>query len=138
MTLRGRTSRLYRLVGSALAATGLLGHGLAMLLLAFLLPSAAEAGVPAYGEICTAEGLVVAAGPEHEESDRAPGHYPTGPLDPCPVCTAFAHNGSADLPAAFVLTAAAPAGAAPPPVQDAQPPSAGGLIPLSRGPPAVA
>jgi hypothetical protein len=137
MPLRGRTSRLYRLLGSCLAVTGLLGHGLAMLLLASLVPSTAEAGVPAYGEICTAEGLVATAGFEHEENDRAPGH-PAGHLDPCPVCTAFAQYGTADLPAAAALTATAPAGAVPPPVQDARPPSVSGLIPLSRGPPAVA
>ena len=135
MTVHRRTSRLYRLLGSGLAVTGLLGHGMAMLLLAFLLPSAAEASMPAFGEICTTKGL--AAAPEYEDNDQAPDH-PAGHLDPCPVCAAFAQNGAADLPAAVAPTTAAPAGAVPPPVQDAQPPSASNLIPLSRGPPDVA
>lgn len=142
MRVRSRRFPLCRLLGSCLAVTGLLGHGLAMLLVTFLtsapMPAGAAAEVPGLGILCTAEGIVVlAADGEHRQGTPAPGH-PTGHLDPCPICTAFAQSSHADLPSSSALPAAGPPDAAPPPAHDTQPPSANGLIPLSRGPPAVA
>jgi hypothetical protein len=136
----GLKSRLYRLAASGLAVTALLGHALAMLLVTLLAQAPAQAGLPAYGEICTAGGLV--AGPREAgpagSGDPAPQHQPGGPVDACPVCTAFAQNGQADLPPALVLPAPSPVSVTQRPAQEAEPATAGARAAQSRGPPAVA
>ena len=145
----GLKSRLYRRAAGGLAVTSLLGHALAMLLVSLLAQTPAEAGLPAYGEICTADGLV--AGPreaggigrgEPGSGDPAPQHHPEhhpgGPLDACPVCTAFAQNGQGDLPPALVLPAPRPVKVTQRPAQQAEPATAAGGAAQSRGPPAVA
>lgn len=141
----GLNSRLCRLAAGGLAVTSLLGHALAMLLVSLLAQTPAEAGLPAYGEICTADGVV--AGPreagrtgrgEPGSGDPAPQHHPGGPLDVCPVCTAFAQNGQADLPPALVLPAPRPVSVTQRPAQEAVPATASGRAAQSRGPPAVA
>jgi hypothetical protein len=95
-----------RLAASALAALGLLGHGLAMLLVSLLAaPAEAAPGrFPAFIEICGADGpsrLVPG-------QTGAPQERPNGPkreqADGCPVCTAFAQNAAAVLPAVAVLS----------------------------------
>ena len=141
----GLKSRLYRLAASGLAVTALLGHALAMLLVTLLAQAPAQAGLPAYGEICTAGGLV--AGPREAgrpgsgdpgSGEPAPQHHPGGPVDACPVCTAFAQNGQADLPPALVLPAPSPVRVTQRPAQEAEPATAGARAAQSRGPPAVA
>lgn len=129
----GLKSRIFRFLASFLAAGGLLGHGLAMLLVALLVqaPATAEADSAGYGEICTA------AGDPAEGNDTAPGH-PPGRIDACPVCTAFAQSGPVDLPQALQLPARATTGTIQPPVQEALPAAADRRSALSRGPPALA
>lgn len=133
-------SRLYRLAASGLAVTALLGHALAMLLVTLLAQTPAEAGLPAYGEICTADGLAAGArgtGPAGS-SDPAPQHHPGGPVDACPVCTAFGQNGQAALPPALLLPARRPVTVTQRPVQEAELATTASLAAHSRGPPAVA
>jgi hypothetical protein len=140
MRSAGLKSRLCRLAASGLAVTALLGHALAMLLVSLLAQAPAQAGLPAYGEICTADGLV--AGPPEAgregNGDPAPQHHPGGPVGACPVCTAFAQNGQADLPPAFALPAPRPVSVTQRPAQEAVPATAGAGAAQSRGPPAVA
>jgi hypothetical protein len=140
MRSAGLKSRLCRLAASGLAVTALLGHALAMLLVTLLAQAPAQAGLPAYGEICTADGVV--AGPREAgragNGDPAPQHHPGGPVDACPVCTAFAQNGQADLPPAFALPAPRPVSVTQRPAQEAVPATAGAGAAQSRGPPAVA
>jgi hypothetical protein len=67
MPKRPKSSQIVRLAASALAAVGLLGHGLAMLLVAVLAqpPSAAaQSGFPGLAEICRADGAIPTAGRE--------------------------------------------------------------------------
>jgi hypothetical protein len=130
------SSRTCRLAASILAATGLLGHGFAMLLVAFLTPAAVETGSPGYGEICTADGLVSTAR-EPGKDQPAPGH-PAGHIEACPICTAFTQSAQADLPPALVLPAPGRRAAAQRPPHELLRAAAGGFRPLSRGPPAVA
>jgi hypothetical protein len=140
MRSAGLKSRLCRLSASGLAVTALLGHALAMLLVSLLAQAPAQAGLPAYGEICTADGVVAGsreAGPAGS-SEPAPERHPGGPLDACPVCTAFAQNGQADLPPAFALPAPRPVSVTQRPAQEAVPATAGAGAAQSRGPPAVA
>lgn len=132
MHSRDRSTSLYRLLGSGLAATGLLGHGIAMLLVAVLAPAPAEAGPAPFGDICTADGLVE---PPGREDDRAPTQG--GHLNACPVCTAYAQSAQAALPAVVALPGAIVAAAAPAPAPDALPPTAAALVPQSRGPPSA-
>ncbi|MGD1876999.1 MAG: hypothetical protein ACFB13_05810 [Kiloniellaceae bacterium] len=105
---RGPNPRFLRLAASALATLGLLGHGLAMLLVTVLAaPSAAgDAGFPRYVEICAADGQTrlawTGSGGREDPAGpaggpAAPAHDP-GPVKSCPVCTAFAQAGLADLP----------------------------------------
>jgi hypothetical protein len=125
-------SRILRLVGGFLAAAGLLGHGLAMLLVALLAqaPASADDGFAGYGAICTADG-----GPA-ETNEPAPPH-PSGHIDACPVCTAFAQHGVADLPQALQLPGRQAADAARRPAQESLPAAAHRRTIRSRGPPAV-
>jgi len=125
-------SRILRLVAGFLAAAGLLGHGLAMLLVALLAqaPASAEAGFAGYGEICTADG-----GPAGT-NDSAPAQ-PSGHIDACPVCTAFAQHGTADLPQALQLPARQATAAARRPAQESLPAAAHRCTIRSRGPPAL-
>jgi len=135
------TLRLCRLAATGLAVTGLMGHGLVMLLLAFLVqtPAAAPVGLSGFGEICTADGLVIAAtaGDETPGPGKSSGH-PAGHIHVCPVCSAFAQNGAADMPHIVLPAPPLPATAGRPPVQETLPPTITGLAALSRGPPAVA
>lgn len=101
-----RKLRFWRLAASLLAATGLLGHGIAMLLAAWLTAAPAAAEAPGFGAICSAGG---ASGSAPEDQ------HPTGPHHPCPVCTAFAQAGTADLPATMPLRRTTAAGLAPTP-----------------------
>jgi len=152
MLRRRPLSRLQRprvgtLVASALAGLGLLGHGLAMLLVATLAaPPAAEsgaaaAGYPAYVEICAADGevrLAPAADPARQPpATPHPAGHDSGHLNACPVCTAFAQNGLADLPAPVVLAARADDTTAWQPMAAAARAGRDGLSALSRGPPAA-
>jgi len=136
MRSRDRRLNLYRLLVSGLAVTGLLGHGIAMLLVALLAPAAAEAGQPPYGAICTAEGLIAAATAPARDDDRPP--RPGGQLDACPVCTAYAQSGPADLPAPVALPCATSPFGALRAVGDAARPTEAGFAPPSRAPPAFA
>src|SRR3546814_1459764 len=86
-------SRLFRLAAGCLAATGLLGHGLAMLLVAVLAQASAEAAYVGYGVLCTADG---------GDAPGEPAEHPSHPLELCPVCTTFAQVTPADLPPAFL------------------------------------
>src|SRR3546814_12812192 len=69
-------SRLFRLAAGCLAATGLLGHGLAMLLVAVLAQASAEAAYVGYGVLCTADG---------GDAPGEPAEHPSHPLELCPV-----------------------------------------------------
>lgn len=144
---RLQRSRVGTLVASALAGLGLLGHGLAMLLVATLAAppvagsGAAPAGYPAYVEICAADGEIrlAPAGNPAEQGPGAPqpaGHE-SGHLNACPVCTAFAQNGFADLPAPAVLAARTVDTTAWQPMAAAARAGRNGLSALSRGPPAA-
>src|SRR3546814_16586288 len=86
-------SRLFRLAAGCLAATGLLGHGLAMLLVAVLAQASAEAAYVGYGVLCTADGRV---------APGDPAEHPSHPLAPFPVCTTFPQVTPAALPPAFL------------------------------------
>jgi hypothetical protein len=145
MRRRGQNFRILRLAASSLAVVGLLGHGLAMLLVSLLAQPpaasvAAQQDFPAFVEICTADGLRKVARADlpggKDETPAAPRH---GKINGCPVCTAFAQNGPADLPAAVVpprhgLRRAA----APRPLHQAATAAPERLRALSRGPPAAA
>lgn len=102
MSRRRAKPRILRLAATALAATGLLGHGLAMLLAGLLAgPAAAEAPAASFAEICTPDGLV-------RLTDRMPGksggeENRGKPLKGCPVCITFAQTGTASLPEAEEL-----------------------------------
>jgi hypothetical protein len=139
--------RVGTLIASALAGLGLLGHGVAMLLVAALAAppaagsGAAAAGYPAYVEICAADGEIRLA-PADNPAERAPaapqpaGHD-SGHLNACPVCTAFAQNGLADLPTLVVLAEHAVESTAWQPMAAAARAGRDGLSALSRGPPAA-
>lgn len=89
-----------RPIAGLLAATSLLGHGLAMLLVGLLLsPAPASSDSAYFSEICTAEGVVRLAdlgSPDAEDDGDGHGN----PLKDCPVCAAYAQVGTADLPSA--------------------------------------
>lgn len=142
MRSRDRRHSLYRLLGSGLAASGLLGHGIAMLVVGLLAPSAAADIPPPYGEICTPNGLIAAppsAGPDDERpEDQRPRPASGGQIDSCPVCTAFAQAPQGTLSSTLVVLCSTAAAAAPAPRRDAVPLAEAGLAPQSRGPPAVA
>lgn len=96
-----RTLVILRLIAGLLAATGLLGNGLAMLLIALLVsPAAATAESRYFSEICTADGIVRLADLAARDSEDGGGHG--DPLKHCPVCTAYAQLGAADLPVTLV------------------------------------
>jgi hypothetical protein len=114
----------WRIAASFLAVSGLLGHGSAMLLVAWLAPAPAAAG-PAvggetfYGEICSAASESAALAAE-DRGDGEPGpRHPAGGVDACPVCTAFAHSGQAALPPMVTLPLRRAATSGEWPVQDA-------------------
>ncbi len=144
----GRTSRFLRpaasLLAVTLAITGLLGHGLAMLLVSQLAQAptssaAAQQDLPAFVEICTAEGLRKGARADLPGGkDRTPAAPRHGKIDGCPVCTAFAQNGPADLPAAVVPERRTLRPAAPRPHHQLAAAAPERLRALSRGPPAAA
>ncbi|WP_193370205.1 DUF2946 family protein [Pelagibius marinus] len=144
MRRRGQNFRFPRLAASFLAVVGLLGHGLAMLLVGQLAQSpsssvAAQQAYPAFVEICTADGLRRLARAdlpgEEDETPAAPRH---GKIDACPVCTAFAQNGPADLPVAVAPTCRSLRAAAPRPPHQVAAVAPERLRALSRGPPATA
>lgn len=144
MRRRGQSFRILRLAASSLAVVGLLGHGLAMLLVSQLAqapadPVAAQQEFPAFVEICTGEGLRKVARAdlpgEDGETPAAPRH---GKVKGCPVCTAFAQNGPADLPAAVVPERRNLRPAAPRPLHQVAAAAPERLRALSRGPPATA
>lgn len=127
-----------RLIAVSLATTGLLGHGIAMLLVGLLAsPVSAQPDARYFGEICTPDGLVRLADIESRDSGAAGGQH-GDPLNGCPVCTAYAQIGSPDLPQALVVPVPQCCGATPGAVEvsvasvsalsDAQP----------RAPPAIA
>jgi Protein of unknown function (DUF2946) len=94
-----------RLTASLLAATGLLGHGIAMLLVGLLAsPVSAEPDTRYFSEICTPGGLVSLADLESRDSGEDDGQH-SDPLKSCPVCTAYAQAGAADLPVALAAPA---------------------------------
>lgn len=88
-----RKTLLFRRVAAFFAVVALLGHGLAMLLGAALMPTskAEAAGLPDFIEICTPRGIVLQ--PFNQAADSA-GETPepdSGHRDweDCPICTAF-------------------------------------------------
>jgi hypothetical protein len=140
----GQNFRFLRLAASCLAVVGLLGHGLAMLLVSQLAQApaasaAAQQEFPAFVEICTADGLRKVARADlpggKDETPPAPRH---GKIDGCPVCTAFAQNGPADLPSAVVPERRSLRPAAPQPRHQVAAAAPERLRALSRGPPAAA
>jgi hypothetical protein len=144
MRRRAQSFRFLRLAASFLAVVGLLGHGLAMLLVSQLAQApaasvAAQQGFPAFVEICTADGLRKVARANlpggKDETPAAPRH---SKIDGCPVCTAFAQNGPADLPAAVVPERRNLRPAAPRPLHQVAVAAPERLRALSRGPPAAA
>lgn len=150
---RPRWARLGRLAASALAGLGLLGHGLAMLLVSVLVQAPASApaaagDVPAWVEICAADGETrfVATGVGAETlgtprpAEPAPHHAPAHGQDHlklCAVCTAFAQSGLADLPAPLVLAVRSHGADASLPPQCLSRAGREGRGALSRGPPAA-
>ncbi len=118
-----------------------------MLLVAALAgPPDAEAGVPAapypaYLDICAADGEIrlAPAGIPAEQAPATPhpADHDTGHLNACPVCTAFAQNGLADLPTPVVLAVRAVGAPASQPTAAAARAGRDGLSALSRGPPAA-
>lgn len=102
----GLPLRLFRLTAGFLAVLGLNGHGLAMLLMAFALPTdaAAQHNVPLRIEICTPQGIKAlseldsAVGGDSEKGEFPQPAPKTSGIDSCPVCTAFTQIGSGDLP----------------------------------------
>jgi len=99
MLQQRRTPAFLRLIAASLAATGLLGHGIAMLLVGLLTaPVSAQPDARYFGEICTPDGLVRLA----DVTPRDSGGEHGDPLSSCPVCTAYAQAGPADLPQALV------------------------------------
>lgn len=94
---------ILRLIAGLLAATGLLGHGLAMLLAGLLVsPAAAGPDLRYFSEICTAEGVVSLADLRRGNAGHDDGRHGNF-LNGCPVCTAYAQIGAADLPVALVV-----------------------------------
>jgi hypothetical protein len=96
-----------RLIAAALAATGLLGHGIAMLLVGLLAsPVSAQPDARYFGEICTPDGVfrLAALGPADSEQGLPgdTGGQHGDPLNGCPVCSAYAQIGTADLPVSLV------------------------------------
>ena len=144
MGLRRRNARILRLSGTMLAVTlaigGLLGHGLAMLAVSLLAqpPAAAQAGFPAFVEICAADGLTrVVASEQPGGEDGKPAAPASGKIDGCPICSAFAQSGPADLPAALALAVPEVRAADQPPTHQIAAAAPGRLLALSRGPPAA-
>jgi hypothetical protein len=87
-----------RLIAASLAAAGLLGHGIAMLLVGLLAsPVSAEPDARYFGEICTPDGLVRLADVTPRDSGDAGGRH-GDPLTSCPICTAYAQACPAYLP----------------------------------------
>lgn len=90
---------ILRLIAGLLAAAGLLGHGLAMLLAGLLVsPAAADPESRYFSEICTADGVVRLADLGTQGPGDDGGRH-GNPLKGCPVCAAYAQIGVADLPA---------------------------------------
>ena len=153
LLFRPRRARLGRLAASALAVLGLLGHGLAMLLVSVLVQTTASAPAaagdfPAWVEICAADGEArfVATGIGAETlgtprpADPASHHGPAHGQDHlklCAVCTAFAQSGLADLPAPLVLAVRSHSAGASLPPQSLSRAGREGRGALSRGPPAA-
>ncbi len=127
-----------RLIATSLAAMGLLGHGIAMLLVGLLAsPVAAEPDARYFSEICTADGIVRLADLESRNSDDGDGHH-GNPVESCPVCTAYAQIAAADLPVALVVPPPQCCGATQTPLQDGAAPASVLSGAQPRAPPAVA
>ncbi len=127
-----------RLIAASLAATGLLGHGIAMLLVGLLASSvAAEPDARYFSEICTAEGIVRLADLESRNADGGGGHH-GNPLESCPVCAAYAQIGAADLPVALAAPSLQCCGATLPLSQGGTRHAAAASDAQPRAPPAVA
>ncbi len=149
MALRRRNARILRLTATLLAVTlaigGLLGHGLAMLAVSLLTqpPAAAQPGFPAFIEICAADGLTRVVASELPTSgmaggeDGKPAAPASGKINGCPVCSAFAQSGPADLPAALALAHPETGAGDLPATHQIAAPAPGRLLALSRGPPAA-
>lgn len=143
MPRRAITSRILRFTATALASLGLLGHGLAMLLVGLLgsAPATAEPGFPAFLEICRVGGDVAAtadaSGMTGTPTDSP--HHPAGPaqggIDGCPVCNAFAQIGADGLTASIIVAEPASGPAAPPPAGARSRKAASAFHALSRAPP---
>ena len=147
MQKRGTGSRVLRLAASALAVVGLLGHGLAMLLVGLLYqtPAEAQSGVPAFVEICSPSGAKKLAWNDGSgrivapTGDSLPASDPSsGQIDGCPVCSAFAQNGPADLPQALVSLSSKDHVALAWPADQVTAAAPRRLLALSRGPPPAA
>jgi hypothetical protein len=133
-----RTPVFLRLTASLLAATGLLGHGIAMLLVGLLAsPVAAEPDTRYFSEICTPGGLVRLADLGSRDSGDADGEHGS-PLKNCPVCTAYAQAGSADLPVALTAPSPECCSATPQTLEDGAARSAAPSGAQPRAPPAIA
>ncbi|MGF1592618.1 MAG: DUF2946 family protein [Kiloniellaceae bacterium] len=144
MLKRPKRLRILRLAASALAAFGLLGHGLAMLLVAVLAQTpaaAAQGGIQGFGEICRANSADLLAGRQAPSPDRPHDHdgdHQGGHLKGCPVCTAFAQSGAADLPHALVLPLGNRGRMLLPTATELPPADSGWERPRTRAPPAAA
>lgn len=129
-----------RYLAVPLAIAGLLGHGVAMLLVSLLAgaPAAAQTDFPGFVEICTADGLTksIATAPSSGKQKEAPGPV-SGKIDACPVCSAFAQNGQADLPVQAALAVRIEGITPPRPVHQIVAARLGEQLALSRGPPAA-
>lgn len=148
MHLRRRTAplqgpalgRFLRLTAATLAVVGLLGHGLAMLAVSLLAQpdAAAQTDFPAVLEICAADGLkrTVSSGLPGEQEQKPAGPV-SGKFSGCPVCTAFAQAGPADLTTVAVLGGDHVRPAAPRPAHQIAAATPDKLLALSRGPPAA-
>lgn len=131
-------ARFLRLTATTLAVVGLLAHGLAMLAASLMAQSdaAAQTDFPAVLEICAADGLsrTVSSGLPGEQEQKPDSPAP-GKFNGCPICTAFAQAGPADLPSVIALGSEHVRPAAPRPAHQVAAATPGKLLALSRGPP---
>ena len=137
MCKRREKPRILRLAVTALAATGLLSHGLAMLLIGLLAaPVAANSEALYFGDICTPDGIVGLADLVENDSGSGSEHHGS-PLKGCPVCTAFAQIASADLPTVSALPTPQCCGATQRPLQASATRFAVHAAAQPRAPPAI-
>ena len=146
MNRRAKSFGILRLTAGILAGLGLLGHGLAMLVVGVLAQPnvATQPTFAAVLEICSAGGPTEAVaeinGTERgaAESQHRPTRPASGKIDSCPICSAFSQTGAADLPAACTLYSLEARPAVQPPAQQIAAKTPFRLHSLSRGPPAAA